>query len=66
MAKVQKKYSFSKAVISLEQGQYIITEYEKDSVSDYNLTNILADFLDKDGVTLTIGIDSSPTTLETE
>lgn len=60
MAKLQKKYSFSKANITLENGRYIITEYDKDSTADYNLTDILSEFLDKDGVVLSIGIDSEP------
>lgn len=60
MAKLQKKYSFSKANISLENGRYIITEYDKDNTADYDLTEILGEFLDKDGVVLSIGIDSEP------
>lgn len=60
MAKLQKKYSFSKANITLENGRYIITEYDKDNTADYDLTEILGEFLDKDGVVLSIGIDSEP------
>ncbi|MDE7360534.1 MAG: YonK family protein [Oscillospiraceae bacterium] len=60
MAKLQKKYSFSKANIALENGRYIITEYDKDNTADYDLTEILGEFLDKDGVVLSIGIDSEP------
>lgn len=60
MAKLQKKYSFSKANITLENGKYIITEYDKDNTADYNLSDILNEFLDKDGVVLSIGIDSEP------
>lgn len=60
MAKLQKKYSSSKANISLENGRYIITEYDKDNTADYDLTEILGEFLDKDGVVLSIGIDSEP------
>lgn len=59
MAKLQKKYSFSKAVITIEDGKYIITEYEKDFIRDYNLTDILSEFLEKDGVVLSIGIDNT-------
>lgn len=66
MAKLQKKYSFSKAVITAEGGKYIITEYEKDSVRDYNLTDILSEFLEKDGVVLSIGIDSTLNSLNEE
>lgn len=66
MAKLQKKYSFSKANIALENGKYIITEYDKDkdSTVDYNLSDILGEFLDKDGVVLSIGIDSEPVGIE--
>lgn len=60
MAKLQKKYSFSKANITLENGRYIITEYDKDNTADYDLSEILGEFLDKDGVVLSIGIDSEP------
>lgn len=60
MAKLQKKYSFSKANITLENGKYIITEYDKDNTADYNLTDILNEFLAKDGVVLSIGIDAEP------
>ena len=58
MAKVQKKYSFSKANITVENGKYMISEIEKDGISVYNLTDILNEFLDKDGVVLTVGIDT--------
>lgn len=64
MAKLQKKYSFSKANITLENGKYIITEYDKDNTADYNLSDILGEFLDKDGVVLSIGIDSEPVGIE--
>lgn len=64
MAKLQKKYSFSKANIALENGKYIITEYDKDNTADYNLSDILGEFLDKDGVVLSIGIDSEPVGIE--
>ncbi len=66
MAKLQKKYSFSKAVISLENGKYILTEYEKDSISSYDLTAVLNEFLDKDGVVLSVGIDSEPASMDSE
>ncbi len=66
MAKLQKKYSFSKAVVSLENGEYILTEYEKDSTTDYNLTAILNEFLDKNGIVLSIGVDSEPSSMDSE
>lgn len=64
MAKLQKKYSFSKANITLENGKYIITEYDKENTADYNLSDILGEFLDKDGVVLSISIDSEPVGIE--
>lgn len=64
MAKLQEKYSFSKANITLENGKYIITEFDKDETNVYNLTDILNKFLDKDGVMLSIGIDSEPAVIE--
>lgn len=64
MAKVQKKYLFSKANVTLENGKYIITEFDKDETNVYNLTDILNEFLDKDGVVLSIGIDSEPAWIE--
>lgn len=63
MAKLQEKYSFSKANISFENGRYIITEFGKDSTADYDLTEILNNFLDKDGVVLSIGIDGEPNSI---
>lgn len=64
MAKLQKKYSFSKANITLENGKYIISEVGKDEIVEYNLSDILSEFLDKDGVVLSIGIDSEPLGIE--
>lgn len=60
MAKLQKKYSFSKANITLENGKYIITEYDKDNTTDYDLSGILSEFLNLDGVVLTIGVEDEP------
>ncbi len=64
MAKIQQKYSFSNAIITKEKGEYTITELEKDGSQDYNLTDILDKFLDKDGVSLTIGVDGKPDPIE--
>lgn len=66
MAKLQKKYSFAKAVISVENGKYIITEYGKDEVSDYNLSDILSEFVDKEGVVLSIGIETEPSSFDAD
>lgn len=64
MAKIQRKFAFSNAEISKENGVYMITEYEKDETCTYNLSEIIDEFLDKDGVTLSIGIDGKPTPVE--
>ncbi len=61
MAAVTKKYTFKNAVISLENGEYTLAELQKDdSILCYNLTNILGEFLDKDGVSLSVGIEGEP------
>lgn len=64
MAKIQQKYSFSNAIISKEKGVYALTEIEKDDTQNYNLSKILDKFLDKDGVSLVIGIDGKPEPIE--
>lgn len=64
MAKIQKKYSFKDANISFDEGKYIITEISNDSSVDYNLSDILNEFLSLDNVTLTIGVESEPNGLE--
>ncbi len=60
MAKIQCKYSFSNAVITKENGKYVITEYDKEDTRSYDLSDVLDDLLDKDGVSLVAGIDSKP------
>lgn len=64
MAKIQQKYSFSNAMITEDNGQYSITEVEKDDTQTYNLSEVLDKFLDKDGVSLTIGVDGKPEPIE--
>ncbi|MCM1277294.1 MAG: YonK family protein [Lachnospiraceae bacterium] len=64
MAKIQRKFAFSNAVITKENGVYMITEYEKNDMSTYNLSEVLDEFLDKDGTSLNIGVDGKPTPVE--
>ncbi len=64
MAKITKKYEFKNANISLENGKLIITEVVKDGSSvDYNLSEIIGEFTDKDGVSFAIGLETEPETL---
>ncbi len=57
MAKITKKYAFSKAEISFENGKYIITEINKDDSTNYNLSAVLDSFVGLSGVSLSIGVD---------
>lgn len=66
MAKITKKYSFSKAEISYENGKYTITEIGKDDSTDYDLTSVLDSFIGLSGITLSIGVDDEvPSVKET-
>ena len=64
MAKITKKYSFSKAEISHENGKYTITEIGKDDSTDYDLTSVLDSFIGLSGITLTIGVDDEAPSVE--
>ena len=57
MAKITKKYVFSKATISFEDGKYTITEINKDDSTDYDLTAVLDSFIGQEGISLSIGVD---------
>ena len=57
MAKITKKYAFSKATISCEDGKYTITEISKDDSTDYDLSAVLDSFVGLEGVSLSIGVD---------
>ena len=57
MAKITKKYAFSKATISFENGKYTITEINKDDSTDYDLSAVLDSFVGLEGVSLSIGVD---------
>ena len=57
MAKITKKYSFSKAEITFENGKYTITEIGKDDSTDYDLSAVLDSFVALSGISLSIGVD---------
>ena len=57
MAKITKKYAFSKATITFENGKYTITEITKDDSTDYNLSAVLDSFIGQEGISLSIGVD---------
>lgn len=64
MAKITKKYSFSKAELSFEDGKYTITEMNKDDSTDYNLSAVLNSFVGQSGISLSIGIDDEVPSVE--
>ena len=64
MAKITKKYSFSKAEISYENGKYTITEIGKDDSTDHDLTSVLDSFIGLSGITLSIGVDDEVPSVE--
>ena len=45
MAKITRKYSFTKGNISFDNGKYTISEIGKDDSADYNLSAILDSFI---------------------
>ena len=57
MAKITKKYAFSKASIFFENGKYTITEINKDDSTDYDLSAVLDSFIGQEGISLSIGVD---------
>ena len=57
MAKITKKYAFSKATITFENGKYTITEITKDDSTDYDLSAVLDSFIGQEGVSLSISTD---------
>ena len=49
-----RSVSFSKAIISKEDGKYIITEIGKDDSREYNLSEVLDNWLEIEDVKITI------------
>lgn len=58
MAKINKSIGFSKAIITEEDGVFYIEEIMKDSTNRYNLTDKLKEWVEIDGISLTIKKDS--------
>lgn len=56
--KESRTVSFSKAIISKEDGKYIITEVGKDDSREYNLSEILDNWLEIEDVKITISRDN--------
>ena len=57
MAKITKKYAFSKATITFENCKYTITEINKDDSTDYDLSAVLDSFIGQEGISLSISTD---------
>lgn len=55
--KENRSIGFSKATITEEDGNFIITEVTKDEQKVYNLSEKLREWLEVDGVSLTIKRD---------
>ena len=53
-----KTVSFSKAIISKEDGRYIITEVGKDDSREYDLSEVLDNWLEIEDVKITISRDN--------
>ena len=49
-----RSVSFSKAILSKENGKYIITEVGKDDSKEYNLSEVLDNWLEIEDVKITI------------
>lgn len=57
MAKLTKKYSFKNGEISKEEGKYILTEINKDSSEEFDLSAILDDMIGISGISMSFGSD---------
>lgn len=64
MAKNSFKTSFSKAQITVEDGKYIITEYNKDDTKAYDLSEVLDGLVGVEGLSLSINKDTELTPIE--
>ena len=52
MAQQNKSLTFKNATIEVEKSVYTITEYSKDDIKVYKLSDILKDWIGVDGVTI--------------
>lgn len=64
MAKNSFKTSFTKAQITVEDGKYIITEYNKDDTKVYDLSAVLDGLVGVEGLSLSINKDTELTPIE--
>ena len=55
--KESRTVSFSKAIISKEDGKYIITEVGKDDSREYDLSEVLDSWLEVENIKITISRD---------
>ena len=56
--KESRTVSFSKAIISKEDGKYIITEVGKDDSREYDLSEILDNWLEIENIKIVISKDN--------
>ena len=56
--KESRTVSFSKAILSKEDGKYIITEVGKDDSREYDLSEVLDNWLEIEDVKITISKDN--------
>ena len=56
--KESRTVSFSKAILSKENGKYIITEVGKDDSREYDLSEILDNWLEIENIKITISRES--------
>ena len=65
MAKKKISYSFKNATITRDDnGRFILTEYTKDDVSVYNLSELLNDTLEIEGVSLSLSSEENVPSIE--
>ena len=55
--KESRSVSFSKAIVSKEDGKYIITEIGKDDSREYDLSEVLDNWLEIENIKITISKD---------
>lgn len=61
MAKKSVSIKFSKAMISKENGKYIVTEISKDDSTDYNLSEILDSLEGSEGLSISVTSENEVT-----
>ncbi len=66
MARKKTSYAFTKASLTMESGRYILTEYSKDSSESFDLSSILENYLDVEGIALSIASEDCVPAIEEE